>query len=135
MNTPLDQRPIRPLTVVGLACMALLFPILSVILDLVGGSATVIAPAAVWIWMVIAAAWVVIVWLTHTARPLATLVLTGLVAGVLSVLVVGAIQLIFSGSIGLLTAPIGVVAIIALSTVGGFICGLIAWGLQSLTRK
>jgi hypothetical protein len=34
-----------------------------------------------------------------------------------------------------LNAPIGIVALIALNTLGGTVCGLIAWGLQSLSRE
>ncbi|WP_111720455.1 hypothetical protein [Homoserinimonas sp. OAct 916] len=125
---------IRLRNVVGLASLSLLLPALTVVVNQLGNSASSIAPAAAWIWLLIAAAWVVIVWLARTARPLATLVLTGLVSGALTVLAVGAIQLVFSGSMDLLKAPIGIVALIALGTLGGFICGLIAWGLQSVTK-
>jgi hypothetical protein len=121
--------------ILGLGCLTLLFPLLSVILNLLGGSPASNGAGAEWIWLLVALAWIVIVWLTRTPHPLATLVLTGLAGGVLTVLVVGAIQLGFSDSIDILTSPIGIVALIALNTLGGLICGLIAWGLQSATRK
>ncbi|HEX7163921.1 MAG TPA: hypothetical protein VF223_22105 [Trebonia sp.] len=135
MNTSLDKRPIRPLLILGLACLWLLFPLLSVVVNLVGGSPALIGAGAERIWLLAGVAWILIVWLTRAPHPLTTLALTGLTGGILTVLVVGAIQLGFSGSIDILTSPIGVVALIALSTLGGLICGLIAWGLQSVTRK
>lgn len=135
MNTTPKSPSIRPWLVVGLACLSLLFPLLSVIINLAGGSPASIGAGAEWIWLLVGVAWILIVWLTRAPHPLATLVLTGAAGGVLTVIVVAIIQLSFSGSAGILSAPIGMVAMIALSTLGGLICGLIAWGLQSVTRK
>lgn len=119
----------------GLACLTLLYPILGVMVNVLGGKADAVAPVNAWLWLIIGTAWVLIVWLTRASRPLATLVLTGALGGVLTVAVVGIIQLTASGSAGLLNAPAGMIALIALNTVGGTVCGLIAWGLRSLGGK
>lgn len=121
--------------VVGLACLTLLFPILSVIVNVLGGSARTIGPAAAWIWLIVGAAWVLVVWRVRATRPVATLIVTGLAGGLLTVLVVGVIQLIASGSANLLTDPAALVALVALNVLGGLVCGLIAWGLQALTQR
>jgi hypothetical protein len=130
-----ESRPIDFRLVGGLACLTLLYPILRVVLNVVGGNAEVIAPVNAWLWLIVGVAWVLIVWLTRAARPLATLVLTGVAGGILTVLVVGIVQLTASGSASLLSAPIGIVALVALNTLGGTVCGLVAWGLQSLSGK
>lgn len=135
MNTSAQQRPFRPLFSVGLACLTLLFPILSLVLDLLGRSPVSMATSAEWIWLLVAAAWILIVWLTRAPHPLATLVLAGLFGGILTAIVMGAIQLGFTGSVDILTSPIGTLALIALSTLSGLICGLIARCLPSATRK
>ena len=134
MNTSLEGRRIRPLTVVTLACLALLFPIVSMILILIGGSPVSIGMSSEWMWILVAAAWILIVWLRRTPRPLITLVLVGVAGGILTVLAVIVIQFSFTDSATILTAPIGMIAIVALSTIVGLVCGLIAWGLQSITH-
>lgn len=54
--------------------------------------------------------------------------------GVLTVVVVGVIQRVASDSIELLNAPVEIVALVAFNVIGGLLCGLIAWGLQTATR-
>jgi hypothetical protein len=131
-----DTRSIDLRLVGGLACLALLYPILRVTANLLGGDGDdPIGGLNAWLWLIVGAAWVVIVWLLRAPRPLATLVLTGLTGGVLTVLVVIAVQLGAAGSADLLNEPMGIVALVALNTLGGFICGLIAWGLQSLKEE
>lgn len=120
--------------VCGLAGLALLYPALGVAVHLLGGPEGGLASVNAWLWLAVATVWVLVVWLTRAARPLATLVLTGLVSGALTALVVGVIQFTASGSALLLTEPTAVVALVALHTVGGLVCGLIAWGLQSVSR-
>lgn len=107
----------------------------SVIVPLAGGSPATIGAGAESIWLLVGAAWILIVWLTRAPHPLATLVMTGAAGGVLSVLVVAIIQVSFSGSADILGSPIRMAAMIALSTLGGLVCGLIAWALQSATRR
>ena len=135
MSTTPRISSIRPWLVVGLACLSLLFPLLSVIINLAGGSPASIGVGAEWTWLLVGVARILIVWLTRAPRPLATLVLAGAAGGVLTVIVVAIIQLSSSGSAGILGAPIGMVVMVSLSTLGGLVCGLIAWGLQSVTRK
>lgn len=128
-----ETRAIDLRLVGGLAFLTLLYPIFRVVANLLGGDgADPVGPLNVWLWLIVGAAWVLIVWLIRAPRPLATLVLTGLAGGILTTLLVIAIQLGASGSADLLRAPMGIVALIALNTLGGFLCGLIAWGLQSL---
>lgn len=119
----------------GLACLALLYPILAVTFNAFNAASALAAPVNAWLWLAVGVAWIVIVWLTRAPSPVATLGLTGAIGGVLTVLAVGIIQIVYSGSAGLLTAPVAIVALIALNTLGGLICGLIAWGLQALSRR
>ena len=134
MNTTPTSTQFRPWLIAGLACLTLVFPLLSLLLNYVGGSPASIGAGAEWIWLMIAVIWILVVWLTRTPHPLATLVLTGTLGGIFTVIIVSVIQQIFSGSADLLARPSGIVAIVALSTLGGTICGLIAWALQSATR-
>lgn len=130
-----EERRIDLRLVGGLACLALLYPILAVTFHAFDTASALTAPINTWLWLAVGVAWILIVWLTRTLSPVLTLVLTGAAGGVLTVLAVGIIQVAFSGSAGLLTAPVGIVALIALNTLGGLVCGLIAWGLQALTRR
>ncbi|HMR49948.1 MAG TPA: hypothetical protein PKE40_11860 [Arachnia sp.] len=119
----------------GLACLALLYPILGVILDAFGAASALTAPIDTWLWLGVGVAWTLIVWLTRAPSPVLTLVITGAAGGVLTVLAVGIIQVVYSGSASLLTAPAGIAALVVLNTLGGLVCGLIAWGLQAFTHR
>jgi hypothetical protein len=130
-----EKRRIDFRLVAGLACLALLYPILAVTFNAFGAASALTAPINTWLWLAVGVAWILIVWLTRAPSPVLTLVLTGAAGGVLTVLAVGIIQVTFSGSAGLLTAPVGIIALIALNALGGLVCGLIAWGLQALTRR
>ncbi len=130
-----DRQPIDLRFVGGLACLTLLYPVLAVLVNVLGGSPSGFAPVSSWLWLAIGVAWILIVWLAQVARPLATLVLAGLVGGVLTLLVVGVIQLTASGTAGVLDSPSGMLGLVALNTLGGTVCGLLAWALQSATGK
>lgn len=130
-----EQRTVDFRLVSGLACLAAVFPIYRLVVNVLGGDASALAPINAWVWLIIGLAWVLITWLTRAQRPLATLVLTGFAGGVLTIVVVGIIQLTASGSADLLSSPFGVVGLLMLTTLGGTVCGLIAWGLQSLSQK
>lgn len=129
-----QSRSLDPRLIAGLASLSLLHPILAVLGNLLRDAPAVAGPGAGLLTLIVGIVWVVLVWLTRTARPLATLVLTGALSGLLNAVVVVTIQTTMSGESGLLRFPIGIVALIAMHTVGGLVCGLIAWGLQSLNR-
>lgn len=130
-----ESSSVRPRLVVGLASLSLLFPLLAVVVQLTGGSPSSVGAGAQWAWLLVAVAWVLTVWLTREPRPLATLALVGAASGVLVVLAVGVIQLGFSGSAGVLGSPAAMISMVVMSTLGGLVCGLVAWGLQSVTRR
>lgn len=130
-----DKHPIDLRYVGGLACLTLLYPVLAAGLNLLGGSPSEFRPVSSWLWFAIGIAWILIVWLARVARPLATLVLAGLGGGVLTLLAVGIIQLTASGTVGVLNSPYGMLGLIALNTLGGTLCGLLAWALQASTGK
>lgn len=130
-----DKQPIDLRFVGGLACLTLLYPVLAVVVNVLGHSPSGFAPISSWLWLAIGVAWILIVWLVRVVRPVATLVLAGLVGGVLTLLVVGVIQLTASGTAGVLNAPYGMLGLVALNTLGGTVCGLLAWALQSATGK
>lgn len=118
---------------IGLGTLTLLYPILNIAIDLLGVEGAARLPVNAWLWLVIAVIWVLAGWLTRTARPVLTLLLTGIAGGLFTALLVIVIQLFGSGGPGLAAAPFAIVSILAMHTVGGVICGLLAWGLQSAT--
>lgn len=137
-STPEPPEPFHPggpdlRLVLGLGSLTLLYPILNIATNLLGFQGAARLPLNSWLWLAIAVVWVLVVWLTRAARPVLTLVLTGVAGGVLTALVVSVVQIFFSGGPGLLTAPVAIVSIIVMNTVGGAVCGLIARGLQAVT--
>ncbi|WP_101588869.1 hypothetical protein [Brevibacterium jeotgali] len=136
-RTPTQPAPSMPdiRLVAGLGSLTLLYPILNIATDLLGVQALARLPLNSWLWLAIALTWILVVSLTRAAQPLLTLVFTGVAGGLFTAVLVIGIQLFTPGGPGLLTAPIAIVSIVAMNAVGGTVCGLIAWGLQSATAK
>ncbi|WP_154796332.1 hypothetical protein [Occultella kanbiaonis] len=131
---PGDQGPATaPLSwalIIGLGALTLLWPLTAAtpIADQFGGPERAIAVRSV-----IALAWILVVLLARVARPLATLTLAGLAAGVITVGVDVLLSPAGLGS-GLTALPFAAIPILATQTLFGAVTGLIALGLQRLTR-
>lgn len=115
--------------VIGLGALALIRPLISIIefqTRLDGGP---IVPIALTI--VISVVWILAVGLTRTPSPVVTLVMAGLVYGVLAIVVSAVLSPLLTGELqGPLTAPIGVVAVLVTNAAWGAAAGAIAWLLQ-----
>ncbi|NTU78784.1 MAG: hypothetical protein HGA45_05175 [Chloroflexales bacterium] len=114
--------------IVGLGCLALVHPLLSItgLMERLG------RPIGPWlVTALVSAVWVATVVLGRVRAPLATLVLTGLAAG-LAVLMVGA--LLAPASTGwpdrLMLNPIVIAAVLASNTLWGALAGLAAVALR-----
>ncbi|MBZ2197136.1 hypothetical protein [Occultella gossypii] len=131
---PGAQAPARaPLSwalIIGLGALTLLWPLTAAtpIADQFGGPERAIAVRSV-----IAIAWILVVLLARVARPLATLTLAGLAAGVITVGVDVLLAPAGLGS-GLTALPFAAIPILATQTLFGAVTGLIALGLQKLQR-
>lgn len=122
--------------IAGLAALVLLYPVIGITSQSLGGpDVGGLGSVAAWLWLVIAAAWVLVVWLARTPRPLATLVLTGLAGGIITLAVAVIAQLATAGSVAMLATPMAIVMVVGMNTLGGLLCGLAAAGLQSATRR
>jgi hypothetical protein len=114
--------------IVGLACLALVHPLLNVsgVIDALGrpfGPRLVTA--------LISAIWVATVVLSRVREPLATLIFTGLAAG-LAVLAVGALlaPALTGWPSRLMLNPIAIIAVLATNTLWGTLSGLVALALR-----
>ncbi|CAM3504846.1 hypothetical protein OCAE111667_13080 [Occultella aeris] len=131
---PGSQTPTRaPLSwalIIGLGALTLLWPLTAAtpIADQFGGPERAIAVRSV-----IAIAWILVVLLARAARPLATLTLAGLAAGVITLGVDVLLAPAGLGS-GLTALPFAAIPILATQTLFGAVTGLIALGLQKLQR-
>lgn len=104
--------------IAGLSALALLWPLAEIT-----GMPRGFARAAV-ILSIIAACWIGVVGLGRFPRPVLTLTLTGLGAGLLS----HALSYAFGGGAPLWALPIS----LALQAGWGALAGLVAWGIQTL---
>jgi uncharacterized membrane protein len=117
--------------VVGLGAIALVRPLVSTVefgLDVSGPPAVPII-----LTLVISAVWVVVVGLSNTARPVLTLLFTGLTYAVLSIILSGILSPILTGELqGPLAMPIAIIPVVLFNAVWGLAAGGLALLLQRL---
>lgn len=127
--------------IAGLASLVLLYPAIGIASQSLGGSDTGgiglgdLGPLAAWLWLLIGATWVLVVWLTRCPRPVVTLVLSGVGGGIITLAIAVIAQLVTAGTVGVLTAPMAIVMVVAMNALGGLVCGLIAAGLQAVSLR
>ncbi|WP_159618577.1 hypothetical protein [Ruania rhizosphaerae] len=126
--------PIAWPLVFGLASLTLLWPLTSVtgLADAIGNPARALLLIAG-----IGGAWIGVVGLGHVARPIATVTLTGLVAGVITLAASVVVTGLGAESGGMSGAPAFAVPLVAAEMIGsqtllGFLAGLVAAGVQRL---
>lgn len=135
LSTPdVSQRRLDLRLVFGLALLTLAHPVVALVSQLLGGNtSSVMAAVGSWLLPTIAIAWILVVWISRAARPVATLTLTGVIGGLLYALMVAVIQWVYAGGPILLASPAAMLGLVALNTLAGLVCGLIAWALQAAT--
>lgn len=117
--------------ILGLAALALIRPLVSI----VEHQLAVTDPPAVpiLITLVISAVWVVAVGLSRTARPVLTLVVTGLTYALLSIVLSGILSPILAGELqGPLATPVAIVPVLLINAIWGLATGGLALLLQRL---
>ena len=122
-NTSPTSTPGLPwLLIVGLSCLALLWPLTNLI-GFSGG-----APRAILLVVIIAAVWIGVVGFARVPNPVAVLTLTGIGHGV--------ITLIVSAIVGGATRPIWVYAMsLGVDAFWGAMAGLVALAIQAMIGR
>lgn len=135
-----DHRPRQPLNwplIAGLAALALLHPLAGLLGlhdDGTSGGASRGGPGAAVVPLtligVTALVWIGVVGFSRVARPILTLVVTGLLYGILELV----LATVFSPGAGPWQAPfgLGVIAVLATSVLWGAVAGLLALAVQRL---
>ncbi|WP_028662183.1 hypothetical protein [Saccharomonospora iraqiensis] len=118
----------RPL-ILGLGTLALIRPLTRVVESQLGIEHH---PAVtISITVVITVVWIAAVGLTRNTAPVLTLVLAGLVYGVLSIALSGVLSPILSGSLrGPLANPVAIIPVLATNAAWGLVAGSLALALQ-----
>ena len=115
--------------VLGLAALALVRPLVSVVEDQLGVSDPPAVPLA--ITAVVSLIWVAVIGLSNIAQPVLTLVVTGLTYAVLSILLSGLLSPLLTGELqGPLAMPIAIIPVLVVNAVWGLATGVCALGLQ-----
>jgi hypothetical protein len=117
--------------VLGLGALALVRPIIRTIQDQAGTASPPVL--SIVLTVTITALWVVVVGLSRTSRPIATLVAAGLSYAVLSMLLSGLLSPILTGRLqGPLATPVAIVPVLLTNAAWGAVAGLLALALQRL---
>lgn len=113
----------------GLGALALARPLASILeyqLDLSGGPAVSLTLTGV-----ISLIWIAVVGLTGVARPVLTLVATGLTYGVLSIALSGLLSPVLTGELqGPLAMPVAIVPVLITNVIWGAVAGAVALLVQ-----
>lgn len=119
--------------VLGLGALALVRPLVSIVESQLGVGDPPAVPIAITV--VITAVWVAVVGLGRVARPVPTLVATGLTYGVLSIVLSGVLSPILTGRLeGPLVTPIAIVPVLLVNAVWGLVAGGLAVLVQRARR-
>ena len=117
--------------VLGLGALALVRPIIKTIQDQAGTASPPVL--SIVLTVAITALWAVVVGLSRTSRPIATLVAAGLSYAVLSMLLSGVLSPILTGRLqGPLATPVAIVPVLLTNAVWGAVAGVLALALQRL---
>lgn len=130
MNTNSWKNTVNVPLIIGLAVLALVRPLFSIIglSDALGKPATPII-----LTVVISVLWILIVGLSRVRNPLLTLVFAGLAYALLSILLSAVLSPILHGELqGPLTNPFAIVSVLVTNAVWGLITGALALGLQRI---
>lgn len=133
MSTTIDSlKEVRWPLAVSLGVLALVRPVLNIfgVMDDVKPLGPIVVTA------LITVVWVAAVLLARDPNPVRTLVITGLVYGVLAIALSGIVSPIKDGELqGPLTNPIAVPAVLVVNAVWGLVAGLVAAGLSARLRR
>lgn len=116
--------------ILGLAALALVRPVVSIVESQLDVSAPPAVPIAITV--AISAVWIIVVGLTKRARhPVLTLLLTGLTYAVLSIALSGILSPILTGELqGPLAMPLAIIPVLLTNAIWGLITGTLALLLQ-----
>ena len=128
MNT---DKPLRWPLIIGLGAFALVRPMVRMVEDQLNVGGLPAVPIV--ITALISAVWIAVVGLSRTARPVVTLLLTGLTYAVLSITLSGVLSPILTGELqGPLASPVAIIPVLLVNAVWGLATGALALLLQRL---
>lgn len=134
LNSVVDMEKMRKLhwpLILGLGALALVRPLSRIIMNQTGVDTSPAVP--ILLTLGISAAWIAIVGLSRTPRPVLTLVLAGLVYAVAATALSAVLSPILDGRLdGPLANPIAIVPMLLTNLIWGLVTGVIALGLQRL---
>ncbi len=117
--------------ITGLGALALIRPLISILEFQLGFDAPPSVPIGITV--VVTVVWVAVVGLGRVARPLLTLVMTGISYGVLSIILSGVLSPILTGELqGPLAMPIAIVPVLITNAIWGLVAGALALLVQHL---
>lgn len=117
--------------IAGLGALALVRPLVSIVEHQLDVSDPPAVPIV--ITLVISAVWIAVVGLSKTARPVLTLLFTGLTYAVLSIILSGILSPILTGELqGPLAMPIAIIPVLLTNAVWGLAAGGLALLVQRL---
>jgi len=117
--------------ILGLTAVALVRPGVSIVESALGVSDPPAVP--ILLTVAISAVWIAVVGLSRTARPVLTLVLTGLSYAVLVLVLSAIVSPIITGSLqGPLANPVAIIPLLGTNAIWGLITGVLALLVQRL---